>query len=313
MPDWKILIADGLDETGLSLLSAAAQVDDRTGISPPELLACIAGYEALVVRSRTRVSEAVLQAGRNLKVVGRAGVGVDNIDLAAAARLQVVIVNAPQATSRAVAEHTLALILSLARSIPAADAGMKSGKWLKVELTGVEVNEKVLGLIGMGNIGGLVARLAGSLGMHVLGFDPFLDAEQIRTRGARPASLEEIYASSDFISLHVPLNQETRGLINRQTLSQMRRGVRLICAARGGVIDETALLEGLESGQVAGVALDVFAEEPPGMSALVTHPHLIATPHIAAQTVEAQARASQDIAEEVLACLRGQALRWKVV
>jgi D-3-phosphoglycerate dehydrogenase len=313
MPDWKILITDGLEETGQSILSEAAQINDRTGISPQELLEEITGYDALIVRSRTQVSEAVFQSGRNLKVVGRAGVGVDNIDLAAAARANVAVVNAPQATSRAVAEHTLALILALARTIPTADAGMKSGKWLKKDLTGVEIDGKVLGLIGLGNIGGLVAQLAGGLGMQLLGYDPFLDQEQIRKRGARPASLEEIYSRSDFISLHVPLNRDTRGLINGQTLGFMKRGVRLICAARGGLIDEISLLDGLESGQVAGAALDVYSEEPPGLTALVTHPHVIATPHIAAQTVEAQARAARDIAEEVLACLRGQPLRWRVV
>jgi D-3-phosphoglycerate dehydrogenase len=313
MPDWKILIADGLDKGGLSLLGEAASVADRAGISPQELLEEIPGYEALIVRSRTQVSEAVFQAGRDLKVIGRAGVGVDNIDLAAASQHGVVVVNAPQATSRAVAEHTLALILALARSIPAADTGMKSGKWLKNELAGEEIGGKVLGLIGVGNIGGLVARLAGSLGMQVLGYDPFLSAGQIRGQGAEPVTLEELYARSDFISLHIPLSSETRASINGQTLGYMKRGVRLVCAARGGVIDETALLGALESGQVAGAALDVFAQEPPGLTALVTHPRVIATPHIAAQTVEAQARAARDIAEEVLACLRGEPLRWKVV
>lgn len=313
MPEWKVLVADGLDDSGFALLDKAARVDDRTGISAQAMLAEIAGYDALIVRSRTKVNEAVFQAGKALKVVGRAGVGVDNIDLAAAGRQGVIVVNAPQATSRAVAEHTLALILALARSIPAADASMKSGKWLKKELAGVEVEGKVLGMIGVGIIGGLVAQLAGGLGMQVLGYDPYLDEPQLRARGTRPAALEEIYARADFISLHVPLNQETRNLINGQTIAYMKRGVRLICAARGGVIDETALLGGLESGQVAGAALDVFAEEPPGLTALVAHPRVIATPHIAAQTAEAQARASRDIAEEVLACLNGSPLRWRVV
>jgi len=313
MPDWSILVVDGLEETGLTLLRAASRVDEREGITHQELVREIEGYAALVVRGRSRVSEEVFQAGGNLKVVGRAGVGVDNIDLAAAYRHAVTVVNAPQATSRAVAEHTLALILALARSIPAADAGMKAGRWMKKDLTGVEVDGKMLGLIGVGNIGGLVARLAAGLGMEVLGYDPLLDEEGIRSRGARPASLDEVYARADFISLHVPLNPETRGLINGQTLGYMKRGVRLVCAARGGVIDETALLGALESGQVAGAALDVFAEEPPGLSALVTHPLVIATPHIAAQTGEAQALAARDVAEEILACLRGEPLRWKVV
>jgi D-3-phosphoglycerate dehydrogenase len=313
MPDWRILVADGLDETGLSLLREAARVDDRNGLTQEELLAEIGGYEALIVRSRTRIGEAVFQAGSGLKVVGRAGVGVDNIDLAAASRHGVTVVNAPQATSRAVAEHTLALMLALARSIPAADAGLKSGAWKKKELVGIELQGKSLGLIGIGHIGSLVAQLAAGLGMEVLGFDPLLEEEEISRRGARPASLDEVYARSDFISLHVPLSQGTRGLINGQALGYMKSGVRLVCTARGGLIDETALLGALESGQVAGAALDVFAEEPPGLTALVTHPHVIATPHIAAQTLEAQARASRDTAEEVLASLRGDPLRWKVV
>lgn len=313
MPEWQILVADGLDEIGLDLLRAAARVENRPGISEAELLSVIGGFDALIVRSRTRVTEQVFQAGRRLRVVGRAGVGVDNIDLAAASRRQVAVVNTPRATSRAVAEHTLALIFSLARSIPAADSSMKSGQWLKKEFVGVEIEGKVLGVIGMGAIGGLVARLASGLGMEVLGYDPLLEGEEIQLRGARPASLEEIYSQADFISLHVPLNPETQALVNGQALGKMKHGVRLVCAARGGMIDETALLGALETGQVAGAALDVFATEPPGMSALVTHPRVIATPHIAAQTREAQARAAQDIAEEVLACLRGEPARWKVV
>lgn len=313
MSKWKVLICDGLEESGLAALRAAARVDLRDGISAAELLEAVGGYEALIVRGRTQVTEAVFSAGRRLKVVGRAGVGVDNIDLAAANAHGVAVVNTPLATTQAVAEHTLALMLSLARSIPFADAGMKSGQWLKKQLMGVELRGKILGVIGMGNIGGAVARLAGALGMVVLGYDPLLTPEEILQRGAAPVGLPELYARSDFITLHVPLAPETRGMINGQSLGHMKRGVRLICAARGGLIDETALLGALESGQVAGVALDVFAREPPGMSALVAHPAVIATPHVGAQTAEAQARASADVAAEVLAVLKGETPRWKVV
>lgn len=313
MSGLKILIADGLDKNGKALLCAAAEVDDRPGISPGELTREIGAYDALIVRSRTKVTAAVLGAASRLKVIGRAGVGVDNIDLAAASRRGVIVVNAPQSTTLAVAEQTLALMLALARRVPRADTAMKTGQWLKSELLGVELCGKVLGIIGVGKIGTRVAQLAAAFGMTVLGHDPHLTVEVLRQRGATSVSLQELYARSDFISLHLPLTPETRGLVSGQSLGLMKRGVRLICTARGGIIDETALLGALESGQVAGAALDVFAKEPPGLTALVAHPNVIATPHISAQTVEAQVRAAEDIAREVLAALHGEPLRWKVV
>lgn len=313
MPESRIIITDGLDESGQAILRSAARVDDRSGISAEELLEVIGEYEVLIVRSRTKVNAAVFEAGKCLKVIGRAGVGVDNIDLPSAAARKVTVVNAPVSTSLAVAELTLGLMLSLARLIPKADAGMKSGLWMKKELMGIELNGKTLGILGVGNIGANVARLAAAVGMKVLGYDPLVPEEQVRARGAEPVALEELYARSDFISLHLPLGPDTRGMINGQTFGLMKRGVRLICAARGGVIDETALLGALESGQVAGAALDVFAKEPPGLTALVAHPNVIATPHIGAQTEEAQQRAAVDIANEVLAALEGKPLRWKIV
>lgn len=313
MPDWKILIADGLAESGKAILQSAAQVDDRTGLLADELMQIICDYDALIVRSRTKVTSAVFNAAQRLQVVGRAGVGVDNIDLAAAASKGVTVVNAPVSTTLAVAELTLGLMLALARSIPRADAAMKTGQWIKKELMGVEISGKVLGVLGMGNIGSAVAQRAAALGMTVIGYDPLLHEEQIRERGAEPVSLHDLYARSDYITIHVPLTLETRKMINGQVLGLMKRGVRLICAARGGIIDETALLGALESGHVAGAALDVFAAEPPGLTALVSHPNVIATPHIGAQTEEAQRRASEDIAAEVLAALRKEPLRWKVL
>ena len=309
----KILIADGLHADGQALLHPHAQVADCTGISAEELLREIENYQALIVRSRTKVTAPLLASATSLQVVGRAGVGVDNIDLAAASTHRVTVVNAPQSTTLAVAEHTLALMLALARSLPRADAAMKTGQWIKSELQGAELYGKTLGLIGVGHIGSEVARRAAALGMGVLGYDPLLSGEDIQKRQAEPASLNQIFARSDFISLHVPLNPETRGMINGQTLGLMKRGVRLICTARGGIIEETALLGALESGQVSGAALDVFAQEPPGLTALVAHPSVIATPHISAQTLEAQRRAAVDIAGEVLAALRGEPLRWKIV
>jgi D-3-phosphoglycerate dehydrogenase len=267
----------------------------------------------MIVRGRTKVTAAVLDAAARLKVVGRAGVGVDNIDLTAAKAHGVTVVNAPRSTSRAVAELTLALMLALARSVPRADAAMKAGQWIKKQLEGIELSGKTLGIIGLGNIGTIVLHCSNTMGMRGIAYDPLIPEEEIRRRGAEPVSLAELYAQSDFITLHIPLTPDTKGMINQQTLSQMKRGVRLICAARGGVIDEEALLAALNSGQVAGAALDVFAKEPPGATALTAHPNVVATPHIGAQTEEAQARASADIASEVLAALRGEQLRWRIV
>jgi len=240
-------------------------------------------------------------------------VGVDNIELAAARARGVVVVNTPESTTISVAEHTLALMLSLVRNIPTADASMKAGNWLKNSLSGVELFQKTLGIIGTGRIGNAVAQRAGVFRMQVIGYDPFLSEEQIRTHGARPVTLEELYAQSDYISLHVPLTNTTRGMLDEAAFRQMKPGVRIICAARGGVIDEEALLAALESGQVAGAALDVFTQEPPGLTPLVAHPKVIAAPHIGAQTVEAQVRAAEDVAHEVLNALRGEPLRWRVV
>ena len=313
LQELRILITDGLHERGIELLSAAAQVDDRAGISVEGLLEVVPEYDALIVRGRTKVSEEVFAAGKRLKVVGRAGVGVDNIDLTAAKTHGVIVINAPRATSLAVAEHTLGLMLALARLIPRADASMKTGKWLKKDLTGVELNGKVLGVIGVGNIGSAVAHRADFMGMKVLGHDPHRTKDEMYRWGAQPAALANLYAQADFVSLHVPLIPETRGMIDAQALGSMKPSVRLICTARGGIIDEMALLDALESGHVAGAALDVFAGEPPGMTALVAHPNVIATPHVGAQTVEAQARAAEDIATEVLVALSEGILRWRVV
>ena len=313
MPNWHVILTDGLKEEGKHILEREAEVDDRNGISMEELQEIINQYDAMIVRGRTKVTNQMIAMASRLKVVGRAGVGVDNIDLAAAQSNQVTVVNSPMATTIAVAEHTMALMLALVRDIPSADAAMKSGRWIKKQLTGSEINGKVLGIIGMGRIGFAVAERANAFGMFVLGYDPFLSDEEIIRRGADPVGITDIYSRSDLITLHLPLSPTTRNLINGQAIGHMKRGVQIICAARGGIIDETALLAGLESGQVAGAALDVFTEEPPGLTALVAHPKVVATPHIGAQTKEAQVRAAQDIATEVLTALRGEPLRWKIV
>ena len=313
MSPFKVLISDKLDARGAEILQAAAEVDNQPGITPDELLQVIGAYDALVVRGRTKVTAAVIEAGKNLKVVGRAGVGVDNIDLAAAQSGGVTVVNSPTATTIAVAEQTLAMMLGLIRHLPRADHAMKSGRWEKKALVGTELAGKILGVIGLGNIGAAVAQRAAAFGMQIIAFDPFFSGDEIRQRGAEPVELPEIYARADLITLHVPLTPKTRNLVDGQAFAQMKRGVRLVCTARGGVIDETALLSALEAGQVAGAALDVFAEEPPGLTALVAHPQVIAAPHLGAQTAEAQIRAAVDIAGEVLAALKDESLRWKIV
>lgn len=313
MADFKVLIADSLSPEAVTRLQAGgAQADNRAGIEAADLIKIIPNYQALIVRSRTKVNADLLKAGANLKVVGRAGVGVDNIDVAAAKAHGITVVNTPVATSVAVAELTFALMLALLRQIPRADASLKSGQWIKKDLEGRELAGKTLGILGVGNIGAQVARRAVAFDMQVLGYDPLLDEKTIQTRGAIAAQLDGLYAKSDIITLHLPLLPETRGMLNKDAFAKMKRGILLICAARGGVIDENDLLSALNSGQVTGAALDVFAKEPPGASALVTHPHVIATPHIGAQTVEAQARAALDVADEVLNAWQGKPLRWQV-
>jgi D-3-phosphoglycerate dehydrogenase / 2-oxoglutarate reductase len=312
MPDFNILITDGLDQSGQSILRANAKVDDLSGISADDLLKAIPDYDALIVRGRTKVTASVMDAASRLNVIGRAGVGVDNIDLESAKKHNITVVNAPMSTSLAVAELTFGLLLTLAREIPRADAGMKQGQWLKKELEGVELNGKTLGLIGFGRIGVEVGKRAAAFGMNVIAYDPLISEDDIKQRGAEPVSIQDLYAWSDFISLHLPLNVQTRDMMGPLAFSQMKDGVRIVCAARGGIIDESALLNALNNGKVAGAALDVFGQEPPGLTETVSHPRVIATPHIGAQTAEAQSRASEDIAHEVLSALQNKPLRWKV-
>lgn len=312
MPDYKILITDGLDERGQSILRASAHVDEKTGLSAEELAAAMPDYDALVVRGQTRVTADVLKAASRLKVVGRAGVGVDNIDLEAAKNHKIAVVNAPTSTTIAVAELAFGLLLAVAREIPRADAAMKQGEWLKKQLEGVELSGKTLGIIGYGRIGIEVGRRAAAFGMNVIVYDPNVTEEELSHSDAEPVSLQDLYAWADFISLHLPLNVQTRDLIGPQAFAQMKQGVRIVSTARGGIIDEAALLDALKSGKVGGVGLDVFEQEPPGLTELVSHPGVIATPHVGAQTVEAQSRAAEDIAREVLSALRGEPLRWKV-
>ncbi len=311
----KILVSDGLSEDGLALLRTGGEVTVSPKITAEELLAALPDYHALVVRSRTKVNAKVIEAGNagRLKVVGRAGVGVDNIDVAAAVARGVVVVNSPLAASVSVAEHTLGLMLALARLIPAADASLKQGRWEKSAFMGGELNGKTLGLLGIGRIGAETAKRAAAFGMAILAYDPYLNAGQIRQRGAEPASFDDVIARSDYVSLHLPFTEETKGMLGATQLAKMKKGARLICAARGGVVDEDALRAALDSGQLAGAALDVFTAEPPPPGSIATHPKVVATPHVGAQTHEAQSRAGLMIAEEVLAVLQGKELRWRVM
>ena len=309
---WKIILTDGLAPISDEALLASVDLADRKGISAEDLLTVIGDYDAIIVRGRTKVTEDVLAAGKNLKIVGRMGVGVDNIDLEAAKKHGVAVVNAPVATTVSVAELTVGLMLSLLRDIPRADAGLKAGKWLKKELVGTELFQKTLGVIGFGHIGEAVAHRAMAFDMDVIAFDPVRPANEIEAAGAKAVSLDELLAQSDLITMHIPHIPATHYLLNEAAFAKMKDGVRIVCAARGGVIEETALLAALESGKVAGAALDVFEAEPPGESALAMHPHVVATPHIGAQTSEAQLRAGYDILSEVVAGLDGKPLRWKV-
>jgi len=313
MPQWKIMITDGLEENGQQILRQSAEVVDARGITADDLLKTIGEYDAVIVRSRTKITAAVFQAaGKKLKVVGRAGVGVDNIDLAAAQAHHVTVVNSPTATTIAVAELTLGMMLALVRELPRADASMKAGKWLKKELEGTELYEKVLGIIGIGRIGKSVAHRAAAFGMKIIATDPLVKPDDVKQLGIELVSLDDLCARADFITLHLPLTPETHNMINADRIAKMKPGVRIIDIARGGTIDEEALLAALDAGHVAGAALDVFATEPPGATALVCHPHVVVTPHIGAQSIEAQQRAAVDIATEILAALNGEPLRWKV-
>ncbi|MFZ3081046.1 MAG: hydroxyacid dehydrogenase [Bellilinea sp.] len=312
MAMYKILLTDGLEENGQVILRANAQVDNNPTITADDLLKVVGEYDALIVRGRTKVTPAVFEAGKKMKVVGRAGVGVDNIDLNAAKAHGVTVVNSPTATTLAVAELAMALMLSIVRDIPRGDAGMKAGKWLKKEMEGTELWHKKLGVIGFGRIGEATGKRAAAFDMEILGYDPLIPADEIVKRGGKPVSFDELLAESDIITMHLPLTPESKGMLNAAAFAKMKDGVRIICAARGGVIDEEALLAALESGKVAAAGLDVFAAEPPGLTALISHPHVVCSPHIGAQTAEAQVRAADDIAHEVLAALDGKGLRWKV-
>ena len=298
----KVLISDPMDPGCVDLLQRfpGISVEVRTDLTPAGLLEAIGDYEGLIVRSSTKVTEEVIGAGNRLRVIGRAGAGVDNIDVAAASRRGIVVMNTPGGNSTSTAEHCFGLLLALARQIPGASASVRTGRWERTRFTGVELAGKTLGIVGLGKVGREVAHRAGAFHMRVLGHDPYVSAEAALSHGAQLVPLEQLYAESDFISIHLHLTDQTRHYLSREQIASCKDGVRIINCARGGIVDEEALLEGLNSGKVAGAALDVFEQEPPGVeNELVRHQSVICTPHIGASTEEAQASVALQVAEQV--------------
>jgi len=303
----KILVTDPIEAEGLVLLRLQGyEVDYKPDISPDELLKIIGQYDALIVRSRTKVTREVIEAGENLKVIARAGVGVDNIDVAAATERRIPVVNAPASLTTSVAELTLGHMLSLARQIPRANAGMKAGKWEKKAFMGTELKGKTLGLVGIGRIGAEVCRLCQAFGMDVIAYDPYLTAEAISKMGAEKVDLDDVLKRADYVSIHVPKTPETEGMIGIEALRLMKPTAYLVNCSRGGLVDEDALVRALKEGMIAGAALDVFKDEPPTGSPLLELENVVLTPHIGGSTEEGQSRASPDAAEGVIAVLSGK-------
>jgi D-3-phosphoglycerate dehydrogenase len=302
----RVLVTEEIAEPGLALLRGAGhQVDVLVGLSPDELRGAIAGAAALIIRSATQVTAEVLDAASDLIVVGRAGIGVDNVDVAAATRRGVMVVNAPQSNVLSAAEHTMALLLAQARNIPQAHAALVAGRWERSRWEGVELHGKVLGVIGLGRVGTLVAQRATAFGMRLLAFDPYVSAERARQLGAELVPLEQVVSGADFLTVHLPKTPETAGLIGADLLGRVKPGVRIVNTARGGIIDEKALAQAVQDGVVAGAALDVFEQEPLLESPLFDLDKVVVTPHLGASTREAQDKAGVTIAEQVHMALAG--------
>jgi D-3-phosphoglycerate dehydrogenase / 2-oxoglutarate reductase len=302
----KVLVTEKLAERGIELLQEEFEVDVLLGLGHEELLERIAAYDGLIIRSATKVTAEAIERADNLKAIGRAGIGVDNIDVEAATKRGILVANAPESNTVAAAEHTLALMLAAARRIPAADSSLRGGEWNRSAFKGVEVAEKTLGLVGLGHVGTIVARGALGMGMRVLAYDPYVSEDRMRSMNVeRAESLDEIFEASDFVSLHVPRTPQTAGMMNADALEKMKPSAYLINAARGGIVDEMALYKALKEGTIAGAALDVFQEEPTTHSPLFTLPNVVVTPHLGASTAEAQDRAGITAAEQVAVALRG--------
>lgn len=303
----KILVSDQLEQSCIDILvNEGFAVDNKPGLSAEELKATIGNYEGLVVRSATKVNADVIARASKMKIIGRAGTGVDNIDVPAATRKGILVMNTPGGNTISAAEHTVSMLLSLARNIPQAHGSMMQGKWDRKKYTGVEVFEKTLGVVGLGKIGREVASRCQGFGMKVIGYDPVLSSDVAAKLNIELVSLDEIYRRSDFITLHTPLSKETKGLLNDATLAKCKKGVRIVNCARGGIVDEGALLRALQSGHVGGAALDVFEEEPPKENPLFKHERVVLTPHLGASTEEAQEKVAVQIAQQIADALKGR-------
>jgi D-3-phosphoglycerate dehydrogenase len=303
----RVLVSEPLAGSGLDALGAAGlEVDVRTDLTPDALLEAVAGASALIIRSATQVTADVLAAGSDLVVVGRAGIGLDNVDVAEATRRGVMVVNAPQSNTLSAAEHTLALLLAQARNVPQANADLRKGEWNRSRWEGVELHGKTLGIVGLGRVGVLVAQRAHAFGMRLLAFDPYVNPERARQIGvALVGTIEELFERSDFVSVHATKTPQTVGLVDAAVLARAKPGLRLVNAGRGGIVDEDALADAIREGRLAGAAIDTFAEEPTTESPLFAFDSVVVTPHLGASTSEAQDKAGVTIAEQVVLALRG--------
>ncbi|MCK9306211.1 MAG: phosphoglycerate dehydrogenase [Methanoculleus sp.] len=309
---YRVLVSDPLAEEGIDILKGFADVDVNTGLTEDQLVATIGDYDALLVRSGTEVTARVIDAGTKLKFIGRAGAGVDNIDTEAATRRGIIVANAPEGNTLAATEHTMAMMLSLARNIPQATASLKKGEWKRSKFMGVELNDKILGIVGFGRIGIEVSKRARAMQMKCIAYDPFISKERAASLGVELVPLDELFRRADVITVHTPLIKETRHVINEKSIATMKDGVRMINCARGGIIDEKALADAIASGKVAGAALDVFETEPPTDSPLLGLDKVIVTPHLGASTVEAQKNVSISVANQCISVLEGGPAKYVV-
>jgi len=308
---FKILISDPLGDGGLDVFKNQPQlkIDVRIGLKADELKKIVADYDAIIVRSGTHLTKDIIQEAKRLKVIGRAGVGVDNVDLETATKQGVIVMNTPEGNTISTCEHTVSLLMALARNIPQAHASVKRGEWKRPQFIGAELNQKVLGVIGFGRIGREVAFRANAFGMKVLAYDPFISKENLRQLGVEFADFETLVKSSDFITLHIPLTEQTKNIINEKAFALMKKGVYIINCARGGLVDEKALYEAIKSGKVRGAALDVFEKEPPEKNPLLTLEQVIVTPHLGAATQEAQENVGISVAQQVVDALLERGIR----
>jgi D-3-phosphoglycerate dehydrogenase len=312
MANFRVLVSDPLAEEGLEILKKACDVDVKTELKEDELCRIIGDYDALLVRSGTEVTAKVIDAGTRLRFIGRAGAGVDNIDTDAATRKGIIVANAPEGNTLAATEHTMAMMLSLARNIPQATASLKKKEWKRSKFMGVELNDKVLGIVGFGRIGRELAKRANALDMRCVAYDPFISKERAAQLGVEMMSVEDLFRIADVITVHTPLIKETKHLLNGKSISTMKDGVRIINCARGGIVDEKALYDAIKCGKVAGAALDVFETEPPFESPLLTLDQVIVTPHLGASTVEAQQNVAISVARQCIEVLNGGTAKYVV-